>query len=311
MPARTYSIYPFTPRSWRSNYILVVQITKSHPAGNFFPLISGRSYICVLVFLVIIFLAIQGVSAATTSIHLQKIGPDGKSVLTEKNLDYHWMEQNLPVQGDGVVHYYQQGPVFVDNPDPAVEEALRWNFEEDKNVKEKDTGAVKGTNIRDLCELIGGMGPGDTLRLTASDGFSRTFAYENVYNYSSRQGPMVLTWYRADEGYVPNYTTGMRLVFFADTSTNPWGLHAFGNQDWHTSAAPEYWYYYTQGNEQYPTTTGLSVQSISDLTIFQAVPPSQPATTASHGTTGKAPGFGLPFTLAALGIALVFVPWRR
>ena len=107
-----------------------------------------------------------------------------------------WMEQNLPVQGDGVVHYYHQGPVFVDNADPAVEEVLRWNPEENKNVKEKDMGAVKGTDIRDLCELIGGMGQGDTLRLKASDGFSRTFAYENVYNYSSSQGPMVLTWYR-------------------------------------------------------------------------------------------------------------------
>jgi hypothetical protein len=263
----------------------------------------------MLIFLVIILFTIQGVSAATTDIHIQKIGADGKSILAEKNLDYLWMEQNLPVRGDGVVHYYSQGPVFVDNADPAVEKVLRWNPEENKNVKEKDMGAVKGTGIQDLCELVGGMGPGDTLRLTASDGFSRTFAYGNVYNSSSRQGPMVLTWYRADEGYVPNYTTGMRLVFFSDTSTNPWGLHAFGNQDWHVSAAPEYWYYYTQGNEQYPTTTGLSVQSISEITIYQG--PSQQPGATSHGTTGKAPGFGLPLVLGALGITLLFAPWRR
>jgi len=269
---------------------------------------SGRNY--ALVFLVIIFLAVQGASAATTTLHIQKIGTDGKSVLAEKNIDYLWMEQNLPVQGDGVIHYYHQGPVFVDNADPTVEEVLRWNPKEDKNVKEKDMGAIKGTNIRDICELIGGMAPGDSLRLTASDGFSRTFAYENVYNYSSRQGPMVLTWYRADEGYVPNYTTGMRLAFFADTSTNPWGLHAFGNQDWHDSAAPEYWYYYTQGNEQYPTTTGLSVQSISGVTILQADHSSLPAA-ASHGTPGSAPGFEWPLVFAALGIIIVFAPGRR
>ncbi len=287
-----------------------VQISKSSQNHNFFIVRSGRKYTHALVFLVVFLLITQGVSAATTSLHLQKIGADGKTVLAEKNLDYLWMEQNLPVQGDGVVHYYHQGPVFVDNADPDVEEVLRWNPEENKNVKEKDMGAVKGTNIRDLCDLVGGMGPGDTLRLKASDGFSRTFAYENVYNPSSRQGPMVLTWYRADEGYVPNYTTGMRLVFLADTSTNPWGLHAFGNQDWHDSAPPEYWYYYTQGNEQYPTTTGLSVQSISEVTIYQAGQPSQPAAT-SHGTPGKAPGFGLPLVLAALGITLFFASGRR
>jgi hypothetical protein len=253
---------------------------------------------------------IQGASATTTNLHLQKIGADGKTIFAEKNLDYLWMEQNLPVQGDGIVHYYHQGPVFVDKADPTVEEAMRWNPEENKNVKEKDMGAVKGTSIRDLCELVGGMGHGDTLRLKASDGFSRTFAYENVYTPSSRQGPMVLTWYRADEGYVQNYTTGMRLVFFADTSTNPWGLHAFGNQDWHESTTPEYWYYYTQGTEQYPTTTGLSVQSISEITIYQAGQPSQTAP-ISHGTPGKAPCFGLPLVIVALGISLFFASWRR
>jgi hypothetical protein len=271
---------------------------------------SDRNYIFALIVLMIFFLTIQGVSATTSSLHLQKIGADGKTVLAEKDLDYLWMEQNLPVEGDGVVHYYHQGPVFVDNADPVVEEALRWNPEENKNVKEKDMGAVKGTNIRGLCELVGGMGHGDTLRLKASDGFSRTFAYENVYNYKSSQGPMVLTWYRADEGYVPNYTTGMRLVFLADTSTNPWGLHAFGNQDWHESAAPEYWYYYTQGNEQYPTTTGLSVQSISEMTIYQAGRPSLPAATSSS-TTRKAPGFGWPLVLAAFGTTLFFASRRR
>ena len=69
---------------------------------------------------------------------------------------------------------------------------------------------------------------------------------------------MVIAWHHDAEGYVPEYRTGMRLIFFADNSTNPWGIHAFGNYDWHESAAPEYWYYYRQGDEKYPTTTGLS-----------------------------------------------------
>ena len=41
-----------------------------------------------------------------------------------------------------------------------------------------------------------------------------------------------------------------------------------GTTDWHESAAPEYWYYYRQGDEKYPTTTGLSVQSVSDILIY-------------------------------------------
>ena len=122
--------------------------------------------------------------------------------------------------------------------------------------------------------LSGVWSPGDELKLTATDGFSKTFAYENVYEPSSRQGPMVIAWYRADKGYVPSYNDGMRLVFLADTSVNPWGIHAMGAWDWHESAAEKYWYYYYNGNEKYPTTTGVSVQSIGEILIFSQEEPS-------------------------------------
>jgi hypothetical protein len=206
-----------------------------------------------------------GVSAATTSLHIQKTDGMG-NVLSDKYVDYTWMETNLPVYGDGTTHYYHQGPVFVDNAED------RWNAAEDKNVLEKDMGAVKGTSLKDLCDLAGGMDPGDTVTLKAGDGFSKTFAYQNVYEPQSRQGPMVITWYRQDEGYVPDYRTGMRLVFFADSSVNPWGIHAFGNWDWHESADPSSYYFYVQGSERYPTTTGLSVQDVSGITIKSPLP---------------------------------------
>ncbi len=150
----------------------------------------------------------------------------------------------------------------------------RWNPAEDTNVQEKDMGAIKGTDLRDLCNLVGGMVSGDELKLTATDGFSKTFAYENVYEPPSRQGPMVIAWYRADKGYVPSYNDGMRLVFLADTSVNPWGIHAMGAWDWHECAAEKYWYYYYNGNERYPTTTGVSVQSIGEILIFSQEEPS-------------------------------------
>jgi hypothetical protein len=206
--------------------------------------------------------------AVTTQLHIVHYAADGTTVLAEKTVTARWMEENLPVYGDGTTHYYQQGPVFVDDPDPAKEEELRWNPSEDMNVQEKDAGAVKGTSLRDLCDLAGGMGPGEMVRLRAEDGFTKDFGYRNVYSPPARQGPIVLTWWLAGEGYVPDYREGMRIIFFADNSTNPWGIHAFGNSDWRDSADERFWYYYRQGEERYPTTTGLSVKYVSELKIL-------------------------------------------
>lgn len=233
-----------------------------------------------------IFTLIPASFAATTSLHLAKYTGDGMTVLNETDVSFEWMEENLPVYGDGITHYYLQGPVFdVDDPDPSKEELLRWNPEENKNVIEKDLGAVKGTRVRDLCELVGGMQQGDILVVKAVDGFSRDFSYRNVYEPSPRQGPMVIAWWSAEEGYVPNYVNGMRLFFLADTSSNPWGIHAMGAWDWHESAEEQFWYYYRQGDEKYPTTTGLSVQYVSALSIR----PVYSETSPLHETTPKAP----------------------
>ena len=94
---------------------------------------------------------------------------------------------------------------------------LRWNPAEDTNVQEKDMGALRGTNIKDLCNLVGGMSTGEELKVKSSDGWNMMFAYKNVYQYSTREGPMVLTWQK--NGLYPDtgYSEGMRLVWFADT----------------------------------------------------------------------------------------------
>ncbi|KQC05836.1 MAG: hypothetical protein APR53_02000, partial [Methanoculleus sp. SDB] len=235
------------------------------------------------VFLMVLCLVVACVGAAaaapTTTVTITKLASDGVTVIDETTVDYVWLEANLPVMGDGTTHYYHQGPVFLDDPDPATEEMLRWNPAEDTNVLTKDMGAVKGTNVKDLCDLVGGMNAGEEVLVKASDGLSKTFAYENVYGYSSREGPMVLTWYidglsTYPSGSYPDtgYSDGMRLVWFADDATNPFGVHAFGNWNWHEAAAPEYWYYYYSGTEMYPTTTGLSVKYISDIIILSDDP---------------------------------------
>ncbi len=239
-------------------------------------------YALTLCSFLLIALVIVPACAATTQLHVIRYANDNTTVLNETTVTYQWLEEALPVLGDGSTHYYHQGPVFVNDPDPDIEEQLRWNPAEDTN--EKDQGAVKGTNLKDLCDLVGGMSPGETVELKASDGFSKRFAYENVYSYPIRQGPMVITWFK--DGTYPDtgYSDGMKLVFFADDSVNPWGYHMMGNYDWHESAAPEYWYYYTSGSEQYPTTTGLSVKYISDIKIYSQEAPPVPVDTLFDGT---------------------------
>lgn len=242
-------------------------------------------------------------SASTTEIHVVKYAADEFTILAEKTVDYRWMEENLRVYGEGFTHYYHQGPVFVDDPDPVKEEELRWNPAEDTNVQEKDMGAVKGTNAKDLCNLVGGMSPGDTVKIRAADGFVKEFAYRNVYCPHPRQGPLVVTWWKADAGYVPDYREGMRLVFFADTSSNPWGVHAFGNWDWHESADEQYWYFYRQGDQEYPTTTGLSVQYISDILIYPGIPAqAEPPRMTTHNSqeAPAQPGFSFHVIMGAL-----------
>jgi hypothetical protein len=219
----------------------------------------GLSLLLVAFFVFLV--AVTPATGTSTELHIVKVASDGYTVLKETRVTYLWMEQNLPVRGDGTTHYYLQGPVFVDNQED------RWNPAEDTNVQEKDMGAVKGTDVRDLCDLVGGMAEGDVLTVKATDGFSREYAYGNVYSPPSRQGPMVIVWYQAAEGYVPSYQDGMRLLFLADTSSNPWGIHALGVWDWHESAEEKYWYYYYDGTQRYPTTTGLSVRSVSELSI--------------------------------------------
>jgi len=219
----------------------------------------------------------QSAVAATTELTVTKYAYDGTTVLAQETLDYQWLKDNISVMGDGTTHYYHQGPVFLDDPDEENEQVLRWNQAEDTNWDTKDMGAVKGTDVKDLCELVGGMAEGDTLEIKASDGFNKTFAYENVYDYSSREGPMVICWYR--DGNYPDtgYTEGMRLVWFAEATYKegptsiealPSGdYHVFGNYDWFLAADPEYWYYYYNSGEMYPTTTGLSVREVSELNI--------------------------------------------
>ena len=210
--------------------------------------------LAMLLCIVVLCSALPAQATATIEVHVVKYAPDGTTVLDETTVTTGWMESNLIVHGNGVTHYYHQGPVFDEDADP-------WDPTETINLKDK--GALKGTDVKDLCDLVGGMSSGDEIKIKASDGFSKFFAYENVYTPEAEQGPMVLCWNK-DGNYAPTYDEGMQLVFFAQT-TNAAGQYVFGNWDMHECMDEEYRYNYSGTS---PSSNGLSVRTISDIEIY-------------------------------------------
>jgi len=204
-------------------------------------------------------------AGATTSVHIVKYADDGTKILAEKTVTYQWMEQNLPVQGDGITHYYHQGPIF---------EGDIWDPDEISNLKDK--GAVEGTDIKDLCNLVGGMSPGDEVMILAVDGWHTEFAYSNIYEPSDRQGIIALCWYNggysqegdsSGVGYPANnaYNSAIQIVFMAKT-TNRDGKHVFGNSDMKAALPEGKYQHFYEG--KYPSTSGLSGKWISEIRIY-------------------------------------------
>jgi len=150
--------------------------------------------------------------------------------------------------------YHFQGPTF--DPDDL------WNPAEDKNaIPGKTYGAVKGTSIKDLCDLVGGMSEGTEIVLEATDGYQTKMNYTNIYTPLDRQGTAILAWYKADEGYVPDYANGYRLYFITPDTI-------FGNEDMRLCLDEAYWHYYWQDGIQYPSAAGISARNIETVKIY-------------------------------------------
>jgi hypothetical protein len=219
-------------------------------------------------FLLALLLLCSGAPALPTNeLVVSVYGPDGTTVLNSTTVTCHWMEVNLPVQGDGVTHYYHQGPVFVESKEG------QWDPGETANFK--DMGAVKGTAVRDLCDLVGGMMPDDDVMVKAVDGYHVEIPYRNIYNPEPRQGNITVCWFIGEEaavgerqgtGYPPSYHVGMRLLFLADTSTNTEGKHVFGNWDMHEVMPPERIHLF---EDLYPSTSGYTVKWVDEVRIYR------------------------------------------
>lgn len=243
-------------------------------------------------------------AGATTSLRILKFDSGGQ-LLDEKTVDYRWMEENLPVQGDGATRYYHQGPVF---------EGDMWDPGEAVNLKDK--GAVRGTDVRDLCELVGGMSSEDEVMLRAVDNWTTRLAYTNVYEPSDRQGPVVLCWYKGPDeagaasdgsGYPAQdgYDQAIQIVFMARTA-NAEGRFVFGNADMRVCLPEERYQHFYEG---LPSTNGLSGKWIDAVVICPAgTTPVVPVTgegaeVSGTDQSGRTPW--LPLMLGGAGLLMV------
>ena len=186
------------------------------------------------------------------SILITRYDEDGTTILAQETRTYLQMESEFDVYGDGEIEYFHQGPTFDDDN--------LWDPDETENLK--SVGVVKGTDLVDLCALVDGVSPGDTVQVRASDGLSRTFQYESVYGQEPGHPRFVITWWRAGDGYVPDYESGMRLVMFTDDAV-------FGNYDMQQYLHEDDWHYY----DIYPSSHGLSVKWVSEILIYAGTIP--------------------------------------
>ena len=221
-----------------------------------------KPFICLLFaffFLSLLLPALASAAETTTSAHLIKYAADGQTVITETTVDYVYMKNHFPVKGDGVTHYYHQGPVM---------EGDMWD--PTRTINLKDQGTVQGTDLKDLCELIGGLSTGEKVRVKAADGFFKEFPYENIYSPSLNQGPIVLCWSK-DKVEVPGFSDGMKIVFMSQVKNGD-GKYVFGNQDMKECFPEAYWHFYKSGTQDYPSSSGYTVKYVSEVAIFSNVP---------------------------------------
>jgi PKD repeat protein len=219
--------------------------------------------LAAIVLLAALLIALPAAAAQTTSLSVVRYGWDNRTVAESVTVDIAWMEAHLPVMGDGVTPYYFQGPTFAP--------ANLWDPAEAINVDSatiKINETIRGTAIRDLVDLVGGVHPGDEVQVRAADGFRKRFGYSNVETPLARQGPPVIAWWNARDGYA--WSSSMRLFFLADTSSNPYGRHIFGNEDMRQCMAQKYWHYLSSDGINYPSASGLSVATIAYIEVFPA-----------------------------------------
>lgn len=79
-------------------------------------------------------------------------------------------------------------------------------------------GIYRGVKVSTLVELVGGVGPNDTVRVISFDGFAQDFCRDNLYPNTSwyeLQGDMILA-FEYNGTSVPDWADGMRIVMLPE-----------------------------------------------------------------------------------------------
>ena len=96
------------------------------------------------------------------TVHIVKFAADGTTIVNETTIDYLWMQQNLQVYGDDQPYKFQ-GVTFDPND--------LWNPNETLGMNPpKIEEIIRGTSVRDLVDLVGGMPEGTEITFVARDG---------------------------------------------------------------------------------------------------------------------------------------------
>jgi uncharacterized repeat protein (TIGR02543 family) len=188
---------------------------------------------------------------------------DPTKIVAQWSVNITSMEAALPVLGDGVTHYWTQGPTL----DPSD----YWNPDETLNLKDK--GALKGTDVKDLCELVGGAYSGGEIEILGSDGWGDRYPYANVYNPQPEQGPMTVCWWKDGVYSGADWPDGMLLAFFTTVANGDEpGKFVFGDQDMHDCLPEAIWHYtdvtVNQVGYHMPSVNGLYSKWVSQINIY-------------------------------------------
>ena len=185
----------------------------------------------------------------TTPLTIIKYADDGVTEISNVTYTWDWMADNLPIYGDGVTEYKFEGLSFPPN-DP-------WDMAETYPGGFKVTEAMKGTSIRELCDLAGGMDPGTEIKFVATDGWTSKLSYDVIYEPADCVGEPVLAWYSAGwGGTMPDYSEGFRIFFATDD-------HIFGQRDMMEGIPFQYWHY----NSGLPSCAGLSAKMVTRIEL--------------------------------------------
>jgi hypothetical protein len=98
----------------------------------------------------------------------------------------------------------------------------------------RGAGYYIGVSVSDLVALVGGMVPGDTVTVYASDDYNMTYSYYNVYNAwpdPSIQGSMIVA-YSYNGNVTPTWPDGLRVAFLPPDE-------AYSNADFLATATPD------------------------------------------------------------------------